>query len=60
MQGVTVIEGLVRRTPLPPYVRPTLGGLIVGALALITPQVLSAGHGALRVQLDRASSSSSC
>ena len=23
-------EGLVRRTPLPPYVRPTLGGLIVG------------------------------
>lgn len=52
MQGVTVIEGLVRRTPLPPYVRPTLGGLIVGALALITPQVLSAGHGALRVQLD--------
>ena len=52
MQGVTVVEGLVRRTPLPPYVRPTLGGLIVGALALLTPQVLSAGHGALRLQLD--------
>jgi CIC family chloride channel protein len=52
MQGVTLVEALVRRTPLPPYVRPTLGGLIVGALALTTPQVLSAGHGALRVQLD--------
>jgi CIC family chloride channel protein len=52
MQAVTVVEALVRRTPLPPYVRPTLGGLIVGGLALVTPQVLSAGHGALRLQLD--------
>jgi CIC family chloride channel protein len=52
MQGVTVVEALVRRTPLPPYVRPTLGGLAVGLLALVTPQVLSAGHGALRLQLD--------
>jgi CIC family chloride channel protein len=52
MQAVTVVEALIRRTPLPPYVRPTLGGLIVGGLALVTPQVLSAGHGALRLQLD--------
>ena len=52
MRGVGLIEALVRRLPLPPFVRPTLGGLAVGALALVTPQVLSAGHGAFRLQLD--------
>jgi CIC family chloride channel protein len=30
-------------------VRPAIGGLLVGALALVTPQVLSSGHGALHV-----------
>ncbi|GJD50675.1 Voltage-gated ClC-type chloride channel ClcB [Methylobacterium crusticola] len=52
MQGVTLIEAGVRRTRLPALARPALGGLLVGALALLaTPQVLSAGHGALHLNL---------
>ncbi|MGX7705892.1 chloride channel protein [Methylobacterium sp. Gmos1] len=52
MQGVTLVEEGVRRTRLPPLARPVLGGLAVGALALVaTPQVLSAGHGALHLNL---------
>jgi len=35
------------RLPLP--MRPAIGGLFVGGLALLTPQVLSSGHGALHV-----------
>jgi CIC family chloride channel protein len=34
----------------PPPLRPIVGGLAVGALALVTPQVLSSGHGALQLQ----------
>jgi len=34
------------------WLRPAIGGLAVGMLALITPQVLSAGHGALQVDID--------
>lgn len=34
----------------PQPLRPVLGGLAVGGLALITPQVLSSGHGALNLQ----------
>ncbi|AWN49685.1 chloride channel protein [Methylobacterium terrae] len=52
MQGVTLVEEGVRRTKLPPLARPVLGGLAVGVLALVaTPQVLSAGHGALHLNL---------
>ncbi len=50
MQGVTLTEALVRRTRVPVLARPALGGLCVSAIALATtPQVLSAGHGALHV-----------
>ena len=52
MRGVTLVEEAVRATRLPAPLRPALGGLCVGALALATtPQVLSGGHGALHVQL---------
>ena len=34
---------------IPPYIRPAIGGLLVGGFALLTPQVLSSGHGALHV-----------
>jgi CIC family chloride channel protein len=49
MRGVALWERLmiVLRIPMP--VRPAIGGLIVGGLALTTPQVLSSGHGALHV-----------
>lgn len=52
MRGVTLVERGFRASRLPAPVRPVLGGLCVGGLALATtPQILSAGHGALHVHL---------
>lgn len=48
MRGVTIAEGWFRRSPLPVWSRPMLGGLVVGLCGLVTPMVLSSGHGALR------------
>ena len=47
MRGVTLTEELFRRSRVPVWLRPAIGGLAVGALALVTPAVLSSGHGAL-------------
>ncbi|HTB01423.1 MAG TPA: chloride channel protein [Bradyrhizobium sp.] len=47
MRGVALCEALLAKTRLWPPLRPALGGLAVGLLALITPQVMSSGHGAL-------------
>jgi chloride channel protein, CIC family len=47
MRGVALWEALLAKTRLWPPLRPALGGLAVGLLALITPQVMSSGHGAL-------------
>ncbi|KQT49318.1 chloride channel protein [Methylobacterium sp. Leaf456] len=53
MRGVAFIERGFRATRLPALLRPALGGLCVGVLALATtPQVLSGGHGALHLHLD--------
>lgn len=52
MQGVAFVEEMARKSSLPPYVRPALGGIVIGLLAMVTPQVLSAGHGALHLNLD--------
>ena len=49
MRTVAIVERAFAATRLPAAVRPALGGLIIGGLALITPQVLAAGHGALRL-----------
>jgi CIC family chloride channel protein len=51
MRGVTVTEELFRRSLVPPWLRPVIGGLAVGGLALLSPTVLSSGHGALRAGL---------
>ncbi|MFD6317250.1 chloride channel protein [Methylorubrum populi] len=52
MRGVTLVEQGFRVSRLPASLRPVLGGLCVGGLALATtPQVLSAGHGALHIYL---------
>ncbi|MGN6101305.1 MAG: chloride channel protein, partial [Devosia sp.] len=48
---VTVVEGGFTRLKVPPFARPAIGGLGVGGLALVTPQVMSSGHGALHLQL---------
>lgn len=51
MRGVTLLEGYVRRSAIPELWRPAIGGLLLIPLAIITPQVLSAGHGALHIDL---------
>ena len=52
MRGVTLTEQAFRRSGVPTWLRPVIGGAIVGPLGLVTPAVLSAGHGALRADLD--------
>ena len=51
MRAVTWIEGLVRRSVIPEAWRPAVGGLLLIPLAMLTPQSLSAGHGALHIDL---------
>jgi chloride channel protein, CIC family len=47
MRGVTLCEELLTKSGIWLPLRPALGGLAVGLLALVTPQVMSSGHGAL-------------
>jgi CIC family chloride channel protein len=51
MRGVTGVDSIFRKLSLPVWLRPPVGGLLVGLLALQTPQVLSAGHGAMHVDM---------
>lgn len=47
MRLVALVESLFVRAKVAGWLRPAIGGLVVGGLALLTPTVLSAGHGAL-------------
>jgi CIC family chloride channel protein len=49
MRGVALSETLFARLALRPIVRTMLGGLVVGLCAAVSPQVMSSGHGALRI-----------
>jgi chloride channel protein, CIC family len=49
MRGVALGETMFARLRLRPTLRTMAGGLVVGLLAIISPQVMSSGHGALRV-----------
>lgn len=51
MRGVALVESSTRRAGLPDWARPAIGGLLLIPIALISPQVLSAGHGALHADL---------
>ncbi|KAG0784714.1 hypothetical protein G6F22_008207 [Rhizopus arrhizus] len=51
MRLIASIEGTVKRSPLPLWGRPVVGGLLLIPLALASPQVLSSGHGALHLDL---------
>lgn len=51
MRGVAFFESHIRRSFIPEVWRPAVGGLLLIPLAMITPQVLSAGHGALHIDL---------
>jgi chloride channel protein, CIC family len=47
MRGVARCEALLNTMRVPVFLRPALGGLVVGLLALVSPQVMSSGHGAI-------------
>jgi CIC family chloride channel protein len=49
MRGVALCEQLLERAKFWPPLRPAIGGLLVGIMALATPQVMSSGHGALHL-----------
>ncbi|KAF1016812.1 MAG: Voltage-gated ClC-type chloride channel ClcB [Stenotrophomonas maltophilia] len=51
MRLIASIEGTVKRSPLPLWGRPVVGGLLLIPLAMASPQVLSSGHGALHLDL---------
>jgi CIC family chloride channel protein len=52
MRLVSAAETLARSPPAPDWLRPALGGVALMPIAWITPQALSAGHGALHLTLD--------
>ena len=49
MRGVAACEMLFSRLRVKPALRPMIGGALVGLLAMISPQVMSSGHGALHL-----------
>jgi CIC family chloride channel protein len=49
MRGVAACEVLFSRLRVKPGLRPMVGGAVVGLLAMISPQVMSSGHGALHL-----------
>jgi len=51
MRSSPMFERLFARDWLPVWLRPVFGGLIVGGMAIVTPQVLAAGHGAMVLDL---------
>lgn len=51
MRAVTLIEVGVRRSFVPDPIRPIVGGMLLIPIAWISPQALSAGHGALHLDL---------
>jgi CIC family chloride channel protein len=51
MQAAALVERGFNRIPV--WIRPALGGLCVGVMAIYTPQVLAAGHGAMVLDLGR-------
>src|SRR5690348_15916715 len=53
MRSSSLFERLFRQSWLPVWIRPVIGGVCVGAMAIITPQVLAAGHGAMLLDIHR-------
>lgn len=53
MRSSVLFERVFHRPWLPFWLRTAVGGLCIGGLAIITPQVLAAGHGAMVLDLHR-------
>ncbi|WP_127089775.1 chloride channel protein [Aquabacter cavernae] len=54
MRLMTLIEQGFSRSGLPAPLRPVVGGLAVGGLALVSPQVLASGEAAIHIQVGSA------
>lgn len=52
MQAVTYAERAFRQLPLPRAIHPIIGGLLLGPMALVLPEVLGGGQGALQYGFD--------
>ena len=52
MQSVAWVERGLRRIPVPPWLRPAIGGIFLTQLAIFVPQVLGSGHGAIQYLFD--------
>jgi CIC family chloride channel protein len=51
MRSSAVVELAFNQRWFPVWLRPVIGGLAIGAMAIVTPQVLAAGHGAMVLDL---------
>lgn len=54
MRLMTLVEQGFSHSGLPAPLRPVVGGLAVGALALVSPQVLASGESAIHIQVESA------
>ncbi|HEX3675318.1 MAG TPA: chloride channel protein [Rhizomicrobium sp.] len=52
MMAVTWAERGMRRLTVPEWLRPTIGGALLAAIALYFPQVMGSGHGAIQYHFD--------
>ena len=52
MRGVTMIEAGFRRSRIPLWARPAMGGMVVGVLGCISPKAMSSGHTALHADIN--------
>lgn len=52
MRGVTRIEAAFRRSKVPLWLRPVLGGAVVGLLGCLTPKAMASGHSALHAYIN--------
>jgi CIC family chloride channel protein len=53
MRSSSLFERLFANSWTPVWIRPVIGGVCVGLMAIITPQVLAAGHGAMVLNMHR-------
>jgi chloride channel protein, CIC family len=53
MRSSSLFERLFTQRWMPVWIRPVIGGVCIGAMAIITPQVLAAGHGAMLLNIHR-------
>jgi CIC family chloride channel protein len=51
-QSLYRTDDLFEKTRIPPWVRPALGGLLVGIIALVYPHIMGVGYETIRVLFD--------